>query len=35
MKYVIRQKPTKEQIDYLVKLIKEFADQIQENGLIE
>lgn len=35
MKYVIRQKPTQEQIAHLMKLIKEFADQVEQKGLIE
>lgn len=35
MKYVIRSKPTKEQIENLVSLVLKFAEQIRENGLIE
>ena len=35
MKYVIRQKPTKQQIEQLTELVKEFAEQVQNKGLIE
>lgn len=35
MKYIIRQKPTKQQIEQLTELVKEFAEQVQEKGLIE
>ena len=35
MKYVIKQKPTDEQTETLLKLILDFADQIKHNGLIE
>jgi hypothetical protein len=35
MKYVIKQKSTEEQTQALLKLIGDFAGQIQKNGLIE
>jgi hypothetical protein len=35
VKYVIKQKPTDEQTQALLRLIADFAGQIQKNGLIQ